>query len=129
MNPFHIPEGITGRREMTVTESVTAAAFGSGLVPVFATPAMIALMENTAQESVREFLPEGYTTVGYRVDVQHLRPTPTGQKVVCETALLEIREARLTFSVNASDEKGPIGKGTHIRYIVKMESFLKQAAL
>lgn len=125
-NPFHIPEGITGRREMTVTKSDTAAAYGSGLVPVFATPAMIALMEKTAQESVRRFLPEGYTTVGSKVDVQHFRPTPAGKKVICECSLTEVSEAKLTFAVSASDEKGIIGKGTHVRYIVNQESFLKQ---
>ena len=129
INPYHIPEGITGTKEMTVTESDTAAAYGSGLVPVFATPAMIALMENTAQESVRRFLPEGYTTVGSRVDIQHFRPTPAGKKVICECSLDEVREAKLTFTVSASDEKGIIGKGIHIRYIINQESFLKQIGM
>jgi predicted thioesterase len=129
MNFFHIPEGVTGRKGMTVTESDTAAAYGSGLVPVFATPAMIALMENTAQASVRPYLPEDYTTVGSRVDIQHLRPTPTGHKVICETSLVEIKETKLTFLVTASDEKGIIGKGVHVRYIVNLEAFLKQISL
>jgi len=129
MNPFTIPEGVTGRKEMTVAESDTAAAYGSGLVPVFATPAMIALMENTAQESVRPYLPEGYTTVGSRIDIHHLRPTPTGQKVICDTILVEVKETKLTFAVSASDEIGMIGKGVHVRYIVNQESFLKQLGL
>ncbi len=129
MNPFNIPDGITGRKEMKVTEADTAAAFGSGLVPVFATPAMIALMENTAQESVRNYLPDGYTTVGSRVDVQHFRPTPAGKLVTCECSLIEIHDARLTFTVSASDEKGVIGKGIHVRYIVNQEAFLAQAEI
>lgn len=129
MNPFTIPEGVTGRKEMTIEESDTAAAYGSGLVPVFATPAMIALMENTAQESIRSYLPEGYTTVGSRVDVHHFRPTPMGHKVICDTTLVEIKETKLTFAVSASDEKGMIGKGVHVRYLVNQESFLKQIGL
>ncbi len=114
---------------MTVKESDTAAAYGSGLVPVFATPAMIALMENTAQESVRKFLPEGYTTVGSKVDIQHFRPTPIGKKVISESSLIEIKDTKLIFAVRASDENGIIGKGLHIRYIVNQESFLKQAGI
>ncbi|MDD5506775.1 MAG: thioesterase family protein [Bacteroidales bacterium] len=129
MNPFTIPKGVTGRKEMTVAESDTASAYGSGLVPVFATPAMIALMENTAQESVWSYLPEGYTTVGSKVDVRHFRPTPIGQKVSCDTVLVEINQTKLTFTVSASDEKGLIGKGVHVRYIVNQESFLKQMGL
>ncbi|MBP6978568.1 MAG: thioesterase family protein [Bacteroidales bacterium] len=129
MNPFAIPKGLTGKKRILVSEKDTAAAYGSGLVPVFATPAMIALMENTAQESVRHYLPEGYTTVGSKVDIRHFRPTPTGKWVTCECILTDIHDATLTFAVSASDEKGLIGKGTHVRVIVDMEAFLAQAGI
>jgi len=118
--------GLVGEALLVVQATHTASHLGSGGVEVLATPVMIALMEKTAQESVRRFLPEGYTTVGSKVDVQHFRPTPAGKKVICECSLTEVREAKLTFAVSASDEKGIIGKGTHVRYIVNQESFLKQ---
>ena len=119
--------GIVGKRELTVTDELTAAACGSGLLPVFATPQMIAMMEQTAAESVAPYLPEGSSTVGTHLDVRHLAATPVGLAVVCETELVEIDRRRLVFSCKAYDSAGLIGEGVQERFIVNSESFLRKA--
>lgn len=121
-----LEEGIVGNGEVVVTEELTAKTLGSGLLPVYATPAMIALMENTAYMSVADDLDEGYGTVGIRMNVNHVSATPIGMKVTCETKLLTIDERRLVFEVRAYDEVGLIGEGTHERFIINNEKFLKK---
>ncbi|MBQ3141188.1 MAG: thioesterase family protein [Clostridia bacterium] len=116
--------GIKKTLELTVTDADTAATVGSGLLPVFATPRMIALMEQTASEAVAPYLEEGQTTVGTLLNVRHLAATPVGMKVFCAAELTEIDRKRLVFTVTASDECGPIGEGTHERFIVDGEKFL-----
>lgn len=116
--------GIKKTLELTVTPADTAATVGSGLLPVFATPRMIALMEQTASEAVSPYLEEGQTTVGTLLNVRHLAATPVGMKVFCAAELTEIDRKRLVFTVTASDECGPIGEGTHERFIVDGEKFL-----
>ena len=76
-----IPTGIKHQEEIIVTNAHSARTFGSGMVDVFATPAMIALIEKTAQKSVQPFLPDGFTTVGTEVNIKHLKATPIGKKV------------------------------------------------
>jgi|AntRauTorcE11898_2_1112593.scaffolds.fasta_scaffold00742_12 predicted thioesterase len=110
--------------EVTVTPQDTAASYGSGDLEVYATPAMIALMEKTAMASLKKLLPEGYTTVGTRVDIKHIKATPLHEKVHCKATITEVQYPKLTFAVEASDSKGPIGTGTHRRYIVEKTSFL-----
>jgi len=122
-----IKTGITGEARAVVSDANTAIAFGSGSVNVFGTPALIGLMENAALSSVDPLLEEGYTTVGTRVDVQHLAATPVGMEVVARSKLVEIDGRRLVFEVEAGDGAGPVGKGIHERYIVRLESFLKKA--
>lgn len=121
-----IVTGIKGRKEITVTEDKTAAAAGSGLLPVFATPAMLALMEQTAFESVQPYLEEGCGTVGTKVEIDHAAATPVGMKVVCESELVEVDRKRLVFNVTAYDENGRIGGGTHERFIIDNEKFMKK---
>ena len=116
--------GIKNHGELTVTEEMTADAWGSGGQPVFATPAMIALMENTAWKSVEPFMKEGQTTVGTHIDVKHLSASPLGARITCESELIEIDRRRLVFSVNASDDAGPIGGGTHERFIIDTDKFM-----
>lgn len=116
--------GIKGRKETAVTPELTAQALGSGLLPVFATPAMVALMEGTASESVAPFLEEGCTTVGTALNIKHISATPVGMRVHCESTLTEIDGRRLVFSVTAYDECGEIGSGTHERFIIKSEKFM-----
>ena len=119
--------GITGSQTITVTESMTAEVMGSGMLPVYATPSMIALMENTASNSVQDFLEKGQGTVGIRMDVKHVSATPVGMKVTCKTKLTEVDRRRLVFEVQAFDEAGLIGEGIHERFIIDNEKFLSKA--
>ena len=119
--------GIKGRQEVMVEEGNCASAVGSGLLKVFATPAMIALMEKTAWMSVAPELGEGEGTVGTLLNVTHDAPTPIGMKVWCESTLEEVDGRRLVFSVEAFDEKGRIGGGRHERFIVGNEKVQAKA--
>ena len=119
--------GIKGHGEITVTDPLTARRFGSGELDVYATPAMIALAEETALKSVANRLEPGQGTVGTRVDITHLAATPLGMKVRCETELIEIDRRKLTFSVQVYDEADMIGEGTHERFVIDNEKFLKKA--
>ena len=116
--------GIKGQEEITVAFKDTAINYGSGLVEVFATPAMIALMEKTCYRSVLPYLPEGFGTVGTLVNIVHSRATPVGMNVRCESELVEVDRKRLVFNVAAYDETGEIGKGTHERFIIDVEKFM-----
>lgn len=120
--------GVTGQATVEVTDSNTAVAYGSGGVKVFATPAMIGLMENAALKSVDPLLDAGFTTVGTKVDVLHTAATPVGMTVTAKTELLEVDGKRLVFKVEAYDDKELVGKGTHERFIVPEEKFLARAA-
>ena len=119
-----IRPGITGEAKDRVTEANTAQAYGSGQVNVYATPAMIGLMENAALKSVEPLLDEGTTTVGMSVNIKHLAPTLIGMAVTANTVLKEVDGRRLLFSVEAFDEKGKIGEGLHERFIINLNKFL-----
>lgn len=119
--------GIKNTLEITVTGNLTAAAVGSGTLNVYATPAMIALIEETAWKSVAPYLEDGQSTVGTRLDVSHVAPTPLGMTVRCETELTEVDGRRLVFAVNVYDKAGLIGKGTHERFIIMSEKFQAKA--
>ena len=119
--------GIKGKNETTVTESLTAKAIGSGALDVYATPAMIALVEETAWKSVQDELEPGQGTVGTKLEVEHIAATPVGMKVWCETELVDIDRRKLTFKVEVYDEVGKIGTGTHERFIVDNEKFQSKA--
>lgn len=107
-----------------VTESLTAAAMGSGDMPVYATPALVALMENAAMCCATELLGEGETTVGGHIDVRHLAPSRIGA-TVSATATLTAHEGRkLTFSITAQEGDKAIGTATHTRFIVNRQKFL-----
>lgn len=110
--------GIKGRQELKVSEEYSAVAMGSGTLSVFATPAMVALMEKTAWMSVADYLEEGMGSVGTLLDIKHLAATPIGMKVYCESELVEMDGRRLTFSLKAFDERGLIGEGRHERFVV-----------
>ena len=111
--------GIKGHQELVVTQELTAKNMGSGVMDVFATPAMLALMEKTAFTSVAEYLNEGCGSVGTKVDIEHVASSPVGMKITCDSELIEIEGRKLVFKVEAYDEKGLIGKGTHERFIVE----------
>ena len=118
--------GLRGVAREKVSEKNTAIAYGSGSISVFATPAMIGLMEKAALSSVDPLLPEGHSTVGIKVDVEHLAATPTGGFVEARSELLEIDGRRLIFKVEAFDSKDMVGRGRHERFIVATEKFLKK---
>lgn len=118
-----VETGIKGRLEQTVTPEMSAARVGSGLVDVFATPMMIALVERTCNESVLPCLEEGQGTVGTLVNVTHTAATPMGMHVWCESELVEVDRRRLVFKVKAFDECGVIGEGVHERFIIDMAKF------
>ena len=119
--------GLKGHAEVAVTHENTAAVVGSGALEVFATPAMVALMEKAALESVQPYLEEGQGTVGTRLEISHLAATTVGLTVWAESELVEVDKRRLVFIVTAwaGDEK--VGEGTHQRFIVNNESFLAKA--
>ena len=116
--------GMKGRAETVVTQDNTARAAGSGLVPVFATPWMIALMENAAVGAVQAALAPDEGTVGTRLDVTHDAATPIGMRVWAEAEVTAVEGRKLTFAVSSWDEAGMIGGGTHERFIIKPERFL-----
>lgn len=115
--------GIKGHKEQIVTPEVCADRIGSGLVKVFATPMMIALIEQTCLESVTPYLEEGQGTVGTQVNVSHCAATPVNMRVWCESELVEVDRRRLVFDVKAYDECGLIGEGRHERFIIDSAKF------
>ena len=119
-------KGLTYTSTRVVEKNDTALVMGSGDMEVFATPAMVALMENAAMKAVAEHLPEGSTTVGALMNTSHIKPSPVGETVQATAVLTEVEGRKLTFSVRAEDTKGVIGEGTHIRYVVDRERFLNK---
>ena len=116
--------GLTGELSITVTEDLTAAALGSGSVNVYATPAMIVLLEAAAIKALEGHLSEGFTSVGISVDVKHLAATPIGMTVRARALLKAIDGRRLVFEVSAWDPVERIGEGTHERFIVDYQRFM-----
>ena len=113
----------TFTQTIIVNETQTADQLGSGLLPVFATPALIALMENTAMQLIE--LPEGCSSVGTGISMKHLKASPIGAKIVCTAAITEVEGRRYTFEIKAFDESGDlIGEATHERFVVNVEKFL-----
>lgn len=122
----NLKPGLSCTVKQNVTYNDTAAKYGSGLVEVFATPAMIALMENAALKAVLPFLDDDHNTVGFEVNVRHLKPTPIGMNVECTATLTEVEGKKLVFNVVANDEEGKIGEGTHVRYIINTKKFTEK---
>ena len=116
--------GLSAEISMTVTESDTAAKWGSGLVPVFSTPALVGLMEATAVKALEGRLPEGQTTVGGHIDIHHLAATPVGIKVRACAELTAIGGRKLTFQIEARDELEKIGEAVHERFVIDKEKFI-----
>ena len=123
---INIKEGIENTLVKTVGEHDSAANHGSGLLPVFATPAMVAFMEQTAHLSVGDLLPQGFTTVGIEINVKHIKATPMGMQVRCLSTLTKVDGKRLYFDIKAYDEVGQIGEASHTRYIVDSEKFMSK---
>ena len=119
--------GVKGQLALTVDESKTALAMKSGSLPVFATPCLAALMEQTCAESVQPHLEDGRGTVGTVLDIKHLAATPVGMRVVCDSELVEIDRRRLVFRVEVRDECEVVGTGRHERFVIDSDAFLAKA--
>ena len=116
--------GLTYTSRLTVGNENTAIALGSGDMPVLATPAMMALMENAAMLAVASELEDGDTTVGGHIESSHLRPTPVGAEVSATATLEKVEGRKLYFKIIAHQGDKIIGEGTHLRFIVSREKFL-----
>lgn len=119
--------GIKAEKSLTVTDANTAKTMGSGTLDVFATPAMVALIEQTAYTSIESELEPGWGSVGTSLNIQHLSATPVGMTVTATTELVEVDRRRLVFHAEVYDEKGLVGKGTHERFLVENEKFQAKA--
>ena len=119
-----IAPGLVGEASLIVEETHTAKHLGSGGVEVLATPVMIALMEDAARSSVDSELDQGQLSVGVSLNISHLAATPVGMRVTARSELLAVEGRRLTFKVEAYDEREKIGEGTHVRAIINLERFL-----
>lgn len=120
-------KGIKNTIEIIVTKEKTAESMGSGTLCVFATPAMIALIEETAWRSIEPYLESGQGTVGTNININHLSPTPLDMKVRCETELINIDGRKLKFEAKIYDATGLIGNGTHERFIINVDKFQAKA--
>jgi fluoroacetyl-CoA thioesterase len=122
-----VETGLHGAAELTVSEDDTAIAMHSGDVPVLATPRLVALAEEATCRAVNGELEDGETTVGMRVQINHLAPTSVGTTVTAEATLEKIEGRRLTFTVSISDDSSLIGAGKVTRAIVDRNEFLDKA--
>ena len=118
--------GLKHTSEQTVSDALTAMQMGSGDLPVFATPAMLALMENAAMMAVANNLPEGCTTVGGHIESSHLRPSKIGEKVSAVAEVTKIDGKKIVFRVAAYSGETLLGEGTHLRFVVEKEKFISK---
>ncbi|MBN1422963.1 thioesterase family protein [Candidatus Fermentibacteria bacterium] len=119
---------VRSSREHVVRESDTARAYGSGGVDVLATPALIALIESAARDTVQHTLPPGHTTVGSFVKMHHLAPTPVGHTVRVDVCVMSIEGRRIMFDVRGYDSAGLIAEGEHERVVIDLARFTTKAA-
>ena len=122
-----IPVGTKGFATEVVDKSKSAVALGSGFLEVYATPAMVALMEKTAAESVQPYLDAASGTVGTQIHVTHTAATPLGLQVKCESEVVAVDGRKISFAITASDGTGVIGTATHERFVVDNERFMQKA--
>ena len=120
-----LKEGLTHTSRLTVTDAQTAQVIGSGDLPVLATPAMLALMENAAMLAVANELEEGQTTVGGHISSSHLKPSNVGATVEATATLTKIDRRKLSFHVVAKDNGEVIGEGDHLRFSVDRQRFMQ----
>lgn len=116
--------GLKYTSEVVVDAGNCASAVGSGGLEVFATPSMVALMENAAMNAVASFLPEGSTTVGAEINTTHIKPSAPGVTIKAVATLVAIEGRKLVYKVAAYDGADCIGEGTHVRFIVDVERFM-----
>ena len=124
---MNIEVGAKHQVKIIVSEEITAASMRSGSLPVLATPFMVALMEQAAAELCEKFTQEGISTVGTSLNIKHLAPTPVGAEVKAVAELLSFDGRKAEFKVEAYDEIGLIGEGTHERFTIKIDRFMEKA--
>lgn len=117
-------QGSSATVDLSVTDADTAISMRSGEVPVLATPRLVALFEEAAMQAIAGQLDANETTVGMRVQVDHLAPTAVGEVVTAEATLVDVEGRRLTFTVSAKDHRGLVGAGKVTRVVVDLERFL-----
>lgn len=122
-------KGLAGESSIKVQKENTAMELGSGLVPVFSTPMLVAVMENAAINALEDHIPDENTTVGGQINCTHLAPTPVGMTVTARAELVEISGNKLVFKIEAYDELEKIGEATHSRFVVNLQSFLNNAEI
>jgi fluoroacetyl-CoA thioesterase len=123
-----VATGLRGEAEMVVGEADTARALRSGTVDVLATPRLIALCEEASCRAIAPALADGTTTVGMKVGLDHLQPSPIGARIVAEAVLARVEGRRLTFTVSASDGRGLVAVGKVLRVVVDLERFMAKCA-
>ena len=123
---YDMLKGLRHSETLVVEHKDTAAVYGSGALEVFATPAMIALMEKTCLESVANKIGDGNTTVGIAVNIKHLKASPVGSTIRCEAELVEVDRRRLVFKVRCFEGDTLVGEGIHERFIVDSEKFMSK---
>lgn len=121
-----LEKGLSATSKVVVNASNTALTMGSGDLEVFATPAMVALMENAAMKAVADALPDGSTTVGSEMNCSHIKPSKVGATITATAVLTAVEGRKLTFTVGASDEQGIIGEGVHVRFVVDRKRFMEK---
>lgn len=121
-----IKPGLIGSAELVVGEQHTAPRIGSGRVHVLATPVMINLIEAAALQAAEHLLPDGYQSLGTRLDVKHYAATPVGMKIRATAEVVKVEGRSIFFTVRAEDEKEPIGDGSHERVVVNVDRFDKR---
>ena len=121
-----LQEGLTHTSRLAVNEAVTAIAMGSGDMPVLATPAMMALMENAAMLAVADHLPEGSTTVGGHIASSHLKPSKVGDTVTATATVTRVDGKKIEFKIAAHCGDTLLGEGSHLRFIVDKEKFMSR---
>lgn len=124
MMDYNTLKGLHHSEQLVVEHKDTAAVYGSGALEVFATPAMIALMEKTCLMSVCDKIGEGNTTVGIAVNIKHLKASPVGATIRCEAELTEVDRRRLVFKVQCFEGEALVGEGVHERFVVDSEKFM-----
>ena len=112
--------------ELTVNEDVTATKIGSGDMPVLATPAMLALMENAAMLAVADCMADGETTVGGHIESSHLKPSKIGDKITATAEVTKVEGKKIEFKVSAHCNDVLLGEGTHLRFIVDRNRFIEK---
>lgn len=123
---YDMLKGLRHSECLVVEHKDTAAVYGSGSLEVFATPAMIALMEKTCLESVNDKIGEGNTTVGIAVNIKHLKASKVGAEIRCEALLTEVDRRRLVFEVKCYDGEVIVGEGVHERFVVDSQRFMEK---